>query len=244
MNKFLFQEFDLEGLATLDAISVANKFNKWMYETIRPFCEGEILEVGSGIGNISCFLLENNFLVTLSDINEDYCNILNYKFGSRQNLRDILHIDLAHPNFDYEYKYLFNSFDCLIALNVVEHIEDDIKAIGNCYKLLRKGGRLIILVPAYQALYNTFDKNLGHYRRYTKKSLKDILTKNKLQPLHSQHFNLVGIAGWFIFGTLLKRKGITSGLMNSYNSLVPVFKIADMLCLNRWGLSVIAVGKK
>ena len=56
MSEFSFKEIDEEGMETLKAISEANKFNEWMYERIAPDCSGKILEIGSGIGNISCLL--------------------------------------------------------------------------------------------------------------------------------------------------------------------------------------------
>ncbi len=60
----------------------------------------------------------------------------------------------------------------------MEHIENDHLAIHNCRKLLKKGGKLIILVPAFQSLYNGFDKELYHYRRYTKHTLNKLFKEN------------------------------------------------------------------
>ena len=59
------KEIDLEGLETLSVIEKANKFNKWMYETIKPYSKGRILEIGCGIGNISEFFINDNFDIVL-----------------------------------------------------------------------------------------------------------------------------------------------------------------------------------
>ncbi|MDD4754877.1 MAG: hypothetical protein PHG29_02255, partial [Prolixibacteraceae bacterium] len=69
------------GTETLKVISDANNFNRWMYETIKPFCKGHVLEIGSGIGNISQFLLSDGYEVTLSDINSSYLEILDKRFS-------------------------------------------------------------------------------------------------------------------------------------------------------------------
>ena len=126
----------------------------------------------------------------------------------------------------------------------MEHIEDDFLAIANAKKLLRKGGRLVILVPAYQALFNEFDRSLEHYRRYTEGSLKKIFEKNNFQIVHNQYFNFAAIAGWWFSGKLLKKKTIPVGQMRIYNMLVPIFKITDKIILNKIGISVIVEGIK
>ena len=60
------KEIDLEGLETLNVIEKANKFNKWMYDTIKPHCKGKILEIGSGIGNISEYFIKDNQNIVLN----------------------------------------------------------------------------------------------------------------------------------------------------------------------------------
>ena len=57
-KEFEFTENDYVGEKTLDVIAEADKFNDWMYNTIKPFINGKVLEIGSGIGNISKFLLD------------------------------------------------------------------------------------------------------------------------------------------------------------------------------------------
>ena len=110
--------------------------------------------------------------------------------------------------------------------------------------LLKDGGILLILVPAYQHLYCRFDQELGHYRRYTKKSLGKVFKDNHFRIKHARYFNLMGILGWVFSGKILKKKTIPEGQMGIYNKLVPIFKIIDELFLRAVGLSVILVGEK
>ncbi len=134
------------------------------------------------------------------------------------------------------------SYDAVFALNVVEHIQDDSLALKNIKKLLKPSGKCVILVPAYQTLYNRFDKELEHYRRYTKSTLKEKMREH-YKIIHSQYFNAAGIAGWVSLVRLLRKKTIPSGQMKLYNKLVP-FKIGDKVLLNQIGLSVIVIGEK
>jgi 2-polyprenyl-3-methyl-5-hydroxy-6-metoxy-1,4-benzoquinol methylase len=233
------KEIDLEGLETLSVIEKANKFNKWMYETIKPYSKGRILEIGCGIGNISEFFINDNFDIVLSDLRDNYIQIVKNKFTN-----EVIKIDLVDVDFDTKHKDLIGTFDTVFALNVVEHIKDDHKAIENCKKLLKNQGYLIILVPAYQALFNNFDVELEHYRRYTQKSLKQLIKANQLNIIKTFSFNVIGILGWFVSGSILKKKTIPEGQMGLFNTLVPVFKLADILTLKKIGLSVICISEK
>lgn len=233
------KEIDLEGLETLSVIEKANKFNKWMYETIKPYSKGRILEIGCGIGNISEFFINDNFDIVLSDLRDNYIEIVKNKFTN-----EVIKIDLVDVDFDTKHKDLIGTFDTVFALNVVEHIKDDHKAIENCKKLLKNQGHLIILVPAYQTLFNNFDVELEHFRRYTQKSLKQLIKANHLNIIKTFSFNLIGILGWFVSGSILKKKTIPEGQMGLFNKLVPVFKLADILTLKKIGLSVICISVK
>lgn len=241
-----FHEGDHAGQKTLETIARADRFNEWMYRTIVPHCSGKILEIGSGIGNISQFFLRSGSIrsITLSDIREDYCRLLHQKFSLYETLEEVLLMDLSEPEFERHFMGYHEAFDTLFALNVIEHIRDDHAAIQNCRYLLKKTGRLVILVPAYSFLYCGFDEALGHYRRYTIKSLNHVFRKNGLDIVHSQYFNFTGILGWFFSGKILKKRSIPSGQMGFYNRMVPFFKVIDKMILNSSGLSVITVGRK
>lgn len=244
MRTFEFSEFDEVGEETLQAIGKADRFNHWMYETIRPWCRGEVLEIGSGAGNISKYFLQDNFCITLTDIRTNYCESLKNKFSKSPSLAAVIKTDLADPDFENRHTALLGTFDTVFALNVVEHIENDDLAIANSKKLLKSGGHLIILVPAYDGLYNKFDYGLGHYRRYTKSSLSTLFRNNNLNIIHRQYFNFAGILGWFVSANILRNNIIPVSQVNIFNGLVPVFRLVDRLLYNRVGLSVIAVGRK
>ena len=116
---------DPAGLQTLEQFAAAGHFNRWLFQTIRPWCKGHLLEVGSGIGNLSSFFLENQVMLTASDLREEYCRILQQKFGGHPQLEGVVHLDLSEPGITSNRPELANRLDTIIALNVVEHIEDD-----------------------------------------------------------------------------------------------------------------------
>jgi len=206
--------------------------------------KGEVLEIGSGIGNISKLVIEEGHPITLSDYNEEYCENLRKKFSQSKNVREIISIDLLHPQFESVYADRKEKFDSIFLLNVIEHIQDDSMAIKNCYYLLKKDGHLILLAPAYSWLYSSFDKQLGHYRRYSLGLLKELLRKNKFVILSGSYFNFTGISGWLLFGKILKQKMLSSGEMTAFNKIVPIAKIIDKLVGKKVGLSIIVTGIK
>ena len=239
-----FEEQDIVGESTLEIIAKADKFNRWMYQTIKPYCKGRVLEIGSGIGNISTFFMQDQFEITLSDIRKGYCERLAATFKQNPYFVGVESLDLTDADFDQKFSSHLGKYDTVFALNVVEHIYDDELALGNCKKLLKTNGQLVILVPSYQKLYNGFDKELGHYRRYTKSLLSQVFLKNKFEIIHKQYFNFIGIFGWYITGNLLKKKTIPGGQMKLYNTMVPLFRIIDKMVFNTVGLSTIVVGRK
>ena len=232
------KEIDIEGEATLKAISRANRFNYWMYQQIEPYIKGDVLEIGSGIGNISAFIRTDG-AVTLSDVSARYRDLLLEHYPDRQ----VIELDLVHPDFNSTYEHLLASFDVVFALNVVEHVEDDHRALLNMSALLKKGGVMVVLVPACQALYNRFDESLGHYRRYTLQTLQSAMTA-QLQVVQSHYFNAMGIAPWFIFGRLLGQTVIGETNMVLYNAITPLAKWIDAVLLRKIGLSAIVACRK
>lgn len=231
------------GLTTLQHLSEAERLNQWMFETILPYAHGRVLEIGSGIGNISSQFVRAGVPIALSDLDAQYCRILHNRFDSESLVRGIHQIDLAHPSFEKVYRDLLGQFDTVFALNVVEHIADDRLAISNARSLLAPKGRLIILVPAYSILYNGIDKGLDHYRRYTQKSIRQLLS-GQFEVLRTWYFNLAGIFGWFFSGNVLGKTTLPAGQLSLYNKFVPLFRVADAVTFHQAGLSVIAVGQK
>jgi len=243
MNRDRFIPADMAGLSALESVRSAGRLNAWIFGMIRPYMGGRILEVGSGIGNISSQFVRHGLSLTLSDYSDEYCGYLRKKFSSEPLVRTVIKINLADANFERTHARLLGSFDTVFALNVVEHIQDDRLAIANCHRLLAQGGQLILLMPAYQFLYNRYDRQLGHYRRYSRRSM-DSLLSTKFGVVRTWYYNLGGIFGWFVFGTVFRGKHIREWQMSAYDKLVGLFQLADRVTFNRVGLSILGVGKK
>ena len=207
-----------------------------MFDRIRPWVGAQVLEIGSGIGNLSAFLVDRARLV-LTDTREEYLARLRTRFANHSNI-SVAHLYLPHDDRAVAGQH----FDTIICLNVLEHVEDDIGSLTAVRKLLEPRGRLVLLVPALPALYGSIDRALGHHRRYTRNALIATLERTGFQLAHIEYFNLAGIPGWWWAGRVLGRQTIPAGSLKLYDRLVPLFRL-ERLIPWRVGQSLIAVGE-
>jgi len=228
---------DAVGAATLDRLSEAPRYNRWMFERLRPWLGRRVLEIGSGIGNLSAFLLDSERLV-LSDTDSYYLDRLREQFAA---LPQVAVAQLRLPTFNGELER--ERFDTIICLNVLEHVRDDMLSLATAYRLLQPGGRLVLLVPALPALYGTLDRALGHFRRYTAAELRHIFRATGFRLRHLEYFNLAGVPGWWLTGRVLRRTMIPANALRWYDALVPLFQLERFLPW-RIGQSLIAIGER
>ena len=140
----------------LEIFDKAHFWRNYTYLLVKKFIGKKILEVGAGIGSFTKIYTKDNFDMTLSELDDYNYQTLKKKFDS-------------HKNIKVENKLInqFNeTFDTILYLSVLEHIEDDKKEILNALEKLVVGGHLIICVPAHNYMYSNFDKEIGHFRRY------------------------------------------------------------------------------
>jgi SAM-dependent methyltransferase len=135
------------------------------------------------------------------------------------------------------------NFDTVICLNVVEHLADDHGALMNIRSALEPGGRAIILVPCGPRLYGTLDEVLGHHRRYTKKTLTDVVRAAGFELERILEFNRVGVIAWWLNGRVLHRRIFGLWQIKLLNLMTPIFRRIDTI-LPLPPLSLIAVIKK
>ena len=96
------------------------------------------------------------------------------------------------------------SFDTVVCLNVLEHVKDDLRALSFMRTVLEPGGRLVLQVPAFQFLYGSVDRAIGHYRRYTRRDLALKMRQAGFEVEDSFYMNVIGMAGWFWNNRIMK----------------------------------------
>jgi glycosyltransferase involved in cell wall biosynthesis len=226
------------GATTLRRVARLSRYNAWLYDQISPFVGRRILEVGSGIGTMTRYLLDRE-LVVASDINPRYLEALRATLSGRHNVA-VHPFDLSAPVPEWVAKY---SLDTVVCLNVLEHVDDDDAVLWQLHDALTPHGRLLLIVPAMRALYGAIDEAIGHFRRYERDALSAKLRRAGFRVEEIRYMNAIGVPGWFFNGRLLRRKSVP-GLQARLNDLlVPILRLERRLDLP-FGMSLLAVGRK
>jgi glycosyltransferase involved in cell wall biosynthesis/phospholipid N-methyltransferase len=224
--------------ATLRRMAALDRYNAFLFDTIRPAIGRRVLEVGAGTGTMTSFLRDRDRVVA-TDFDPHYVHLLERRFESSPNV--------AVASFDLEEgapaAIRSQSFDTVLCLNVVEHLRNDRAAVARLADLLEPGGRLILLVPAHPALYGTMDEAVGHHRRYARGAVAELLGAAGLEVESETFVNAVSTAGWYLNGKLLKRRAVPGIQARLANLLVPLYRLERALGMP-FGLSMIGVGRR
>lgn len=232
---------DDAGFRTLRALEHARQFNVYIYKTLEPWLQAPLLEIGSGTGNISQHLLANHTAVSLSDPHREYRDFLKNRFQEVESLNEIYDFDLSHAEFARHYPQCLQAFRTVVAVNVLEHIQDDQLAMVNALQLLQPGGTLVILVPAISALYGSLDQSIHHFRRYQMESLHQLADRSQASLMNIQYFNSFGIIGWWWTGKIMRLQQIPIWQIKCFDAMIPMVRWMDRWTKTCTGLSMVGV---
>ncbi len=228
------------GLRTLRIMEGAGKYNEWLFSQCRPHLGRRVLEMGSGVGNITKYLLDRETVVA-TDIIDFYLEELSRSFQGFSHVHvhklNLLDRPVAEDLAD-RYKP-----DCVLSMNVLEHIEKDALALENVNRLLPLDGRLVLVVPAHGRLFSAMDSHLGHFRRYDKNGMTRLLKGAGFELDESRYLNMVGAIGWFTNGRIFRRKLIPSRQVRAFDALVKTLALEKHLRAP-FGLSLLTVAHK
>ena len=219
--------------------SVPPAYYAWMFERIKKYLADPVLEIGSGPGIMTGHLLQQGFRVTGLERNEEIFKRLQEMF--RQEPRfvgvrgDVETDDLAAlPGAP---------FGTVVCLNLLEHLEDDRRALLAFHRCLRPEGRLVVLVPAFPGLFGRMDELFGHRRRYRKAELEAAMRTSGF-ACRLDYFNSLGVLGWWWRFRVCRSERFSPSQNRVYERLIPVLKTMESWLHPPFGLSLIAVGEK
>jgi len=227
---------DKVGEYTLEVMKLAGWYNNWLFSFVSPHLGKRTLEIGSGIGNFTELLVEKSE-VYATDIDKGYLEGL----GNKNKKVKVGYGDIEKGKFFFKGDVKFNSIVCM---NVLEHIKSDRKALRNMKNLLVKDGKLVLLVPAHQIAYGLLDKNLGHYRRYSKTDLEEKITKAGFVVEKFHFLNMVGLIGWFVNTRILSTKVLPANQLSFFDLLVRPFLLLEKYIKPPFGLSLFVIARK
>ncbi len=228
-----------ENHRRLDLLRGLDAYVRWLCERVRPFIQGEVCEVGCGTGNMIQFLLNHPRIVGLEPFGPSLEKARS-RFADRRNVSFLDYWLHECPNEDVP----TDSFDTVVCMNVLEHIEDDVDALRRMAALCRETGRVVILVPAHMSAFGGLDRTAGHFRRYNRRGLRGAFERAGLHVLHSFYMNSLGYFGWFWYARVLNRKELPATPARWFNRLVPLLGAVERLIKPPFGQSLVMVGER
>jgi len=219
----------------------ASNYYRWQRDVLASHLGQRVLEIGCGVGGFTHALLGRERVVSV-DLSSEMLEALGRSLASQPEWTGIV-ADVTGESFaELVAPHRCNS---ITALNVIEHIEDDLAALATLREILPRGGTAAVLVPANRWLYSSFDAAVGHHRRYTRASLQEKLRRAGFRVDRTLYFNAIGAIGWYLNYRLLGidhvNRGTTTqiGLFDRY--IVPTAQRLERLVPPPFGLSVIGL---
>ncbi|HYL36195.1 MAG TPA: class I SAM-dependent methyltransferase [Bryobacteraceae bacterium] len=155
----------------LDVFYLAKRWKTYWAGLVSRYLGSEVLEVGAGIGantELLCSNRQRRWVCLEPDESLLRRLIHHLKNDEYRSVVEVRHGTLASLPKE-------EAFDTILYVDVLEHIQDDRGELEQAVELLRPGGALIVLAPAHQWLFSPFDQSIGHYRRYSRRTLRAIV---------------------------------------------------------------------
>jgi SAM-dependent methyltransferase len=214
-------EGQYSGVDVLEALESAHNYNNYLTRLIRESTESkELIDFGAGIGTFSRRLRTAGYHVRC--IEPDPAQRQRLQEQGFDTLEDIISV----PD---------NSASFIFSLNVFEHIEHDAIAIREVRQKLKPGGALLIYVPAFECLRTNLDEKVGHYRRYTKTTLRSLVEQEGFAIERVRYADCLGFFAALVF-RLLNRgaSAVTATAISVYDRfLFAPSRVLDKL-FGRW----------
>ena len=214
------------------------RLDAWLADTVRPWLGDRVLELGSGVGNLSRQLVPR-VLYVAADVDQTHVAYLKGVTAARSGL-SAAHLDPEVPSsFDGEE----GAFDSVLCVNILEEVDDPMVVLRNIGRALAPGGRVVVYVPQGQDLYSPLDEEAGHRCRYDRRLLAQELQESGYEVEHLDDFNRMSKPVWWLVGKILGRREFASWQITLLNLRTGLFREIDHL-LPWSGLGLIAVARK
>ena len=229
-----YEGADLEALATL------KRYQSWIVDTFQPYLSGRAIEFGAGIGNISTRIRDHVSTLDLVEPSANLATPLQQRFLDDDGVaiyRESLEIRLP--------KVADKTYDSVVLVNVLEHIEDNNSALKGFCRILKPGGHLLLFVPALKFLYSDLDAAVGHFRRYQRPELNGQVTEAGLNIVQSRYFDTLGVAPWWLLNTVMGATGFNPLLVGIYDAVfAPISRGLESLAPPPFGKNILLVAQR
>lgn len=223
----------------LEAMVEAQNYYRWILRLSSPYVGKKVMEVGAGVGNFAASLLEQSSIDRLVLV-EPAANLLGRlqeRFISDARVQ-IVEGELGVCNDA-------DKLDTLIAVNVIEHVEDDARFLKQAFDLLTPGGAVVLFAPALQFLYGSLDAAFDHFRRYSRSRMVALLRQAGFRVERTSYLNFAGIFSWLLAGKVFRQETLKPAQVRFYDRyVIPVVSTLEGICEPPLGQNLLAIGRK
>jgi phospholipid N-methyltransferase len=232
-------EFKYQG-HELQLFALAIRWKNYVRASLAPHLRDRVLEVGAGIGAVTRALLHDGIeqWTCLEPDPQLAARIVDTLSG--HPLRDRVDT-ICGLTSDLESK---PRYDTILYIDVLEHIKEDSEELRRSATMLREGGAVIVLAPAYAWLFSPFDKAVGHFRRYDTTSVVAATPAN-LRVDKVFYLDSIGLLV-SLANRIFLRQSIPSRWQILFwdRVLIPLSHIMDQVIRFRAGRSIVAIWRK
>jgi len=227
----------IEDLARM---SRARNYFAWQSRLVSREIGRRVVEVGCGVGNFTGMLLDRDVVIAV-DPDAECLRRVRERFPNQPNL----HTVQADASDEAFLEVAGFRPDACVCLNVLEHIEDDEQAARNMASVIAPGGAVVLLLPAFPALYGPIDRNLGHHRRYRRRDAARLAGAAGLRVRRARYMNAIGFFGWWMNARVLRRDTQSAAQIDLFDqALVPLMSRLERIAAPPFGQSLFAVLEK
>jgi SAM-dependent methyltransferase len=225
------------------ALPLARNYHRWILDLITPHLRGAVLEIGCGYGQYTVELARHvECLVSIDCDAECVARMSCLPDHVEARIADLTALDFLD-------RVGADSYDGIVCLNVLEHLDDDRAALSRLWAALKPGGRLLLIVPAHPALYGPMDALAGHFRRYVRRSLRGRLSESAFEIDELRYINPLGGLGWWVNAKLFRPTDLSAPNINrqilGYDRFVqPLSRVLDRVTRSFFGQSLWAVARR
>lgn len=223
----------------LELFNLAVRWKRYWSGALRPFIGDHVLEVGAGI-------CANTKLLALPHVKTWHClepDAQLCRQGER-NLCETPELPASICNGTVADIHAEQLYDTILYIDVLEHIQDDAAELQRASQHLAEQGHLLVLAPAFQALFSRFDAAIGHHRRYTAQTLKNLAPPG-LQVATCFYLDAAGLLASYSNKLFLGQDMPSKKQIRFWDScIIPCSKVLDRLLLHAIGKSVVCVYRK
>jgi glycosyltransferase involved in cell wall biosynthesis len=226
------------GRGVLNNLTGTPQYLSWLAKKLRPHIGDTVLEIGAGIGNITGRLMSRRLLYVAAEKDPLHLHALRNRFLRTPNVV----VQQLDPDRTEQFASMEGCFDTVLAVNVLEYLEDPPAVVRSVRRTLKPGGVLVVLAPQGPSLFGTLDRGLGHKRRYRAGDARALLEAEGLAVETVYQFNKAGTLPWWIYSRIFGTERINKPVLKIFDKTVWLWRRVDGLLPWR-GLSLILVAR-